>query len=1042
MGPRSITELRPPTSWEQFEELCLELYSREFCIFPEMAKNGPSGASQKGVDLWGWSDKPEGLIVVQCKRIRNWPERSLSAKDIARIIEDAAQFDPKIKLLIVATTAAESREITSYLLTRPRFGFEVMVECWSSITNRLFAHPDLIERYLGGWRFDKGQSCFMAPDGNDGSFTGRKPELNHLYAAFSGKAVAASVAITGMPGIGKSALALKFCHAKRGALRNILWVDCSTVTTLNLSVSRCLEALNLARPDTPIDLAESVRRWKIAISESFSDLVVLDNLHNSSILSEHFGASRKCGVLITSNQAEISGISCKYIRLKPLSLPESVIYVVQRTGNGDLKSASRLAEALGGLPLALKQATTFLVRTSCPISKYIDAIAEDSVKALGRPAARIGGSEESVGASLDKTFRLCFDRIKATSPMAAELLSILSFLDAEKIPIALLCDSAVYFDALSAVAHEIQYDPLYILELLEPLSSLSLLQINDDAVTISMPRIFQEFILDSLQDAERNEVGQKLAKVLLQKYSDRLGSEQFVVVRECVELQAHVAKLASLSMQRLAARIEYVELFHKASAYVFLVGRLVEALALQTVALRLGEITLSDSHPLVQRLLNNIGLTLIRLGKLDQARAQLERSLESRTILYGAGHPKTVMPRENLALALMEGKKFAEAELILREIGEIRKEGGGVVDLRESARTANHLATALRKQKKFEESELLLRKCFGDCEGQLGSQNPTTLKTLGNLAQTLVDKGDYLSGLLKQRMVAENLAESLGRQHVDTLRSLVAVASTLVRAGQVEEAVVILKHVFGTRESFFGASEWETAEVGQVLANLLYSLEDFNGSIDVVNRISPPTSGEVASDKLWIRLRHTLARAHLGNGAVEPARETISGLRRLAESLQECDLAFEITYTEAEIFVKRGDLLGATSLLRSELEVRERVGRVDNTYLLAAKCYCVCLAELGYFEDARRGLQRILDLETRFCRASAHKSPGQVDDGYQIFRDARAALAEVLRRQGQDSKAVEQEAIANDMTLEMHRITLNNTCTGLSITARLDMMEI
>src|SRR5579864_3435988 len=82
----SSLDLPPPRNWQGFEDLCCDLW-RRIWNDPETQKNGRSGQSQAGVDIFGRPERAGKWAGVQCK-LRTGPH-GLSRKDLEHEIEQA-----------------------------------------------------------------------------------------------------------------------------------------------------------------------------------------------------------------------------------------------------------------------------------------------------------------------------------------------------------------------------------------------------------------------------------------------------------------------------------------------------------------------------------------------------------------------------------------------------------------------------------------------------------------------------------------------------------------------------------------------------------------------------------------------------------------------------------------------------------------------------------------------------------------------------------------------------------------------------------------
>ena len=143
------TYLPPPRNWQDFEDLCCDLWRRLWSD-PEAQKHGRSGQRQAGVDLVGRpKDGPE-WVGVQCKH--RGDRATLSPADIEREVELARTFKPPLGKLLIATTAPSdvaaqqvARDITER--HREQGAFSVTVVSWDDILLHLAGYPDLVAKH-------------------------------------------------------------------------------------------------------------------------------------------------------------------------------------------------------------------------------------------------------------------------------------------------------------------------------------------------------------------------------------------------------------------------------------------------------------------------------------------------------------------------------------------------------------------------------------------------------------------------------------------------------------------------------------------------------------------------------------------------------------------------------------------------------------------------------------------------------------------------------------------------------------------------------
>lgn len=138
-------EYPPPKSWEQFEELCADLFEAMWSD-PSLVRHGRAGQAQNGVDILG----ARGAIYpvgIQCKKKSQWPEKKLKMSEVNEEVKKADNFKPELKEFYILTTAALDAtlqgEVLKLNIERVRQNkFQVVVLFWPEIIRRvaLFEH--------------------------------------------------------------------------------------------------------------------------------------------------------------------------------------------------------------------------------------------------------------------------------------------------------------------------------------------------------------------------------------------------------------------------------------------------------------------------------------------------------------------------------------------------------------------------------------------------------------------------------------------------------------------------------------------------------------------------------------------------------------------------------------------------------------------------------------------------------------------------------------------------------------------------------------
>ncbi len=146
------SELPVPKSWDEFEDICADLFGRIWNDH-NIVRYGRMGQRQHGVDIRG--QRPAGGIAgVQCKKKRQWPVAQLTTKDIDDEVAEALKFEPPLSEFTIATTAPNDAKLQAHVdaITEGHKAqglFTVHLLGWSELWRRITDHPQLVEKHYG-----------------------------------------------------------------------------------------------------------------------------------------------------------------------------------------------------------------------------------------------------------------------------------------------------------------------------------------------------------------------------------------------------------------------------------------------------------------------------------------------------------------------------------------------------------------------------------------------------------------------------------------------------------------------------------------------------------------------------------------------------------------------------------------------------------------------------------------------------------------------------------------------------------------------------
>jgi DNA-binding SARP family transcriptional activator/predicted negative regulator of RcsB-dependent stress response len=229
-----------------------------------------------------------------------------------------------------------------------------------------------------------------------GDFVGRTTELATARAALTTQTGQSTpvLVISGMPGVGKSAFAVKLAHEVRARFPDgQLFIDLhgySERTPLSTArvLSRILPALGLPSTQVPTDLEDLTSTYRSLIADR-RVLIVLDNAANAQQIHDLIPAAPESAVLITSRSHMPSLAALTGARLQQLSpltsaeaeqLVRTILADAPPQADADI---AQIIELCGHLPLAMRVAATAYLHSARPLPDFVTELEQhDRLSAL------------------------------------------------------------------------------------------------------------------------------------------------------------------------------------------------------------------------------------------------------------------------------------------------------------------------------------------------------------------------------------------------------------------------------------------------------------------------------------------------------------------------------------------------------------------------------------------------------------------------------------------------------------------------------------
>jgi tetratricopeptide (TPR) repeat protein len=631
------------------------------------------------------------------------------------------------------------------------------------------------------------------PHRRDPAFIDRDAELaaltTHLHEARARERI---IAVAGPPGIGKTSLVTEFAYRHAADYETVWWIRSKHAASLASDFPALAIALRLPAGGAaePRELSRSLTEW---LATSGKYLLIFDDAADPRAVLDLVPAEPGGHILLTTDATTIPR-RARPLRLKPVSRTTSLDFLRQRLGPIDPATAQDVARWLGGVPLALGVAATYLRQSKASVRKFLGDLEQ----------AGPDGSDGAGGPAL----ALILARVEATTPVASDLLRLASFLAPEDIPLDdLTANARAVDDPLRAQLS----DSATVDALVETLHGVGLAWRAGDAMFVH--RSVQSLVRASLSDPEKAHWSE--AAVTLVDAAFPADSRDTHTWRSCARLMPHALSAADYAEALRAAPLETGRLLRRLAVYLVGRAQLDDAKAAAARALAIHQANLGEENA-------EVAADLVTLGRVHQARDDLSaardcftRAVEIDEAVYGPNDPKVAQVLIYLGRFLRRIGDLKAAEEVLTRAIYLTEQARGADD-REVGWALGHLGRVLQDRRKLPEARVALERALAIDEVALGPGHQDVATDLVNLARVLRE--------LKELDPAEaNLARALGiatREYGPDHYEVAIVEANLGRVmqdrgdlgaaeGHLEKAVAILQASLGEDHSYTStARDW------------------------------------------------------------------------------------------------------------------------------------------------------------------------------------------------------------------------------------------
>ena len=673
----------------------------------------------------------------------------------------------------------------------------------------------------------------------DKNFTGRENTLTQLQQDARGATAvlldnALPIALQGLGGVGKTAIAVEYAYRYRSDYDLVWWIRADQLPLVVSSLAALANQLRLpGAADTDAHGAASVALDSLRRGDPYSRwLVIFDNADQPEELLRYI-PSGPGDVLVTSRNYAWD-LKTRMVPVDVFTRAESRRFLSLRVRRGiSAAETDLLAESMGDLPLALEQAGGMLTETGMEVSEYLRLLNESAASILS------AGKAPDYPSSLTAAWKISVSTLERHLPVARELLNCCAFFSPAPIPRSILRPSGQ--GAATGVA-EVLADPLLLARSIRELARLALVRIDNR--TIWAHRLIQALLRDDLSPREqarcRHDAHLILAggtpqdpgdvrqwplykELVPHAFADamRLDQCQDVAVRASALRIVRYLNAAGDpgSAKALAERMitqwtsdsgpddqAVLSAQHQLGSTLRQLGEYPDARSITEAALGRAARILGERDTLTLGLSDEFGADLRNRGDYAMALSHHLEALHNCEAVFGADHPMTWRVASSLVVDYGLNSDFRKATDLGRRVYLAQSQSAGGASPVEILTSWTNLAWVNRLDGRFPEARDVAAEAKDYGHSQLGPEHPATLRVTLELANALrLDANSREEAKEQAGELFDICGRRLGENHPATLAAAVSLSNAQRATGLVEQSLALAERTLARYSDRYGA---------------------------------------------------------------------------------------------------------------------------------------------------------------------------------------------------------------------------------------------
>jgi tetratricopeptide (TPR) repeat protein len=628
-------------------------------------------------------------------------------------------------------------------------------------------------------------------------FTGREALLVDLDRELSATGRVTVASVRGLGGVGKTEMAVEYCHRHTPEFDVVWWVDAEEPTSIPAQLTALGLALGIGdHGGDPLGAAALV---KADLGRRARWLLVFDNAEDPSSVDRWVPAGGGGRVLVTTRRSGFRTLGL-VLEVPVWERAESVAFLISRCPGISTTDADRLADILGDLPLALEQAAAYVDTEQISPGEYLALWQTASRQLLAEGQVR--GHAHTVAT----VWSVSVERIQVARPAAARLLQACAVLAADPIPLELFTAAAEAWPVeLAAVVGDL----LAWEKTVGGLAGYAL--VTRSSGVISLHRLVQATTVAAMTETEREQTRSGVLAALSVAAPDEVLTNPggWVWWRAFLPHVLAAAlpvfgSLASDHEQASGNRDSAWYLVTEAATYLYAMGQVGETITLYEQVLTDRRRVLGDDHPETLDSRHNLAVAYRSAGRLDVAISLQEQVLADQRRVLGDDHPDTLIAGNQLAIAYRLAGRLDEAITLHEQVlADQRRVLGD--DHPDTLIAGNQLASDYRSSGRLDEAITLYEQVLADHRRVLGEDHPHTLTSVNNLAYAYAWAGRSGEAVALHEQVLADQRRVLGEDHPHTLTSVKNLAHAYRTSGRLDEALTLFEQALTDCERILGS---------------------------------------------------------------------------------------------------------------------------------------------------------------------------------------------------------------------------------------------